>query len=537
MPHLRASQDVLALSCRASLPLTRAWNPQKPALLVGRLVAMRCRGQGITVLPVQRVLDQFADVALASAGLVRHFVAEAQLTSVPVSSLDDHALRDLVLRAIRDGSLVGVAHDDATATAPEGTVLQRRLVRDIEQRGRLYLAGRDYRLVADIDWPKLPARNSYEVVRREDARRVLGELASLPGTATDLQALLAKASDQLSPDWRPPVSAPDGLVLLRRIARVVAGSRCEGPVLTPSMMKAMVDQAALTIHVVDLKKKPQQGLAFQILAPDGSSVAGRLDEEGRARAKSACPGVFGVSFPELDGADWDGDGALELPPETSRSEATRHTVEQGERLPSIARAHGFRRWETVWDFPGNAALKGLRGTAHILLPKDEVSIPSKLERRAEVPGGTAEYVVRCACEVLRVRFAGVKPSQRNEVTFKATPDVGDPVNGPLPKSGKLELDLPPGTTTVHVELFRQGRNDGKAFAAYDFAVGALDPSETTSGIKARLQNLGFYSGPLDGNLDDDTRTAIAHFRWARLRDRKDTADADFLAALKSTHGR
>jgi N-acetylmuramoyl-L-alanine amidase len=303
------------------------------------------------------------------------------------------------------------------------------------------------------------------------------------------------------------------------------------------MMKAMVDQGALTIHVVDLKKNPQQGLAFQILAPDGSLVAGRLDKEGRAKAQSTCPGVFGVRFPELDGADWDGDGVRDLPSETSRSEAGRHRALQGERLPTIARAHGFRRWETVWDFSGNAALKELRGTAHILLPEDEVSIPSKLERKAEVPGGAAEYVVRCACEVLRVRFAGVKPTQRNEVTFKATPDVGDSVEGPLSKSRRLEIDLPPGTTTVHVELFRQRKRDGKPFAAYEFAVGALDPSETTSGIKARLQNLGFYGGSLDGDLDDDTRTAIAHFRWARLRDRKDVVDADFLAALKSTHGR
>jgi N-acetylmuramoyl-L-alanine amidase len=499
------------------------------------MVAMRCRG--LTVLPVHRVLNQFADVALASEGLVRRFVADAQLTREPVSFLREHALRDLIGRAIRDGRLVGVVRSRVPGAAPEGKVLQRRLVQDIDQRGRLHLAGRRYRLVADVDWAKLPSRDSYEVVRREDARRVLGELAKLPGTAADLPALLAKASDRLSPDWRPPVSAPDGLVLLRHVPTFAGGSRSEGPAITPSMMKAMVDQSALTIHVVDLKKKPQQGLAFQIQAPDGTSVAGRLDEQGRAKAPSTCPGVFGVRFPELDGADWDGDGALALSPETSRSEASRHGVEQGERLPSIARAHGFRRWETVWDFVGNAALRELRGTAHILLPEDEVSIPSKLERQAEVPGGAAEYVVRCACEVLRVRFAGVKPTQRNEVTFKATPDVGASVEGPLPKSRRLEIELPPGTTTVHVELFRQRKDDGKPFAAYDFAVGALDPSETTSGIKARLQNLGFYRGPLDGNLDDGTRTAIAHFRWAQLRDRKDAVDADFLAALKSTHGR
>jgi hypothetical protein len=498
---------------------------------------MRCRDQGITMLPVQRVLNQFADMALASVALVRRFVAEAQLTSGPISLLSDHVLRDLIARAIRDGRLVGVVRGGASRAAPDGAVLQRRLVRDIDQRGRLHLAGRHYRLVADVDWAKLPDRDSYQVVRREDARHVLGELARLSGAAADLPALLAQASDRLSSDWRPPVTAPEGLVLLRRVPRSSTDSESEGPALTPSMMKAMVGQAALLIHVVDLKKKPQQGLAFQILAPDGTSVTGKLDKEGRAKATSVSPGVFGVSFPELDGADWDGDGALELPPEPSRTVVRKHKVEQGERLPTIARAHGFRRWETVWDFAGNAALRGLRGTAHILLPEDEVSIPSKLERKAEVPGGAAEYVVRCACEVLRVCFAGVKPTRRNRVTFKATPDVGASAEGALPKSRRMELDLPPGTTTVHVELFREGKNAGNPFAVYDFAVGALDPSETLSGIQARLKNLGFYSGSPTGNLDDDTRTAIAHFRWARLRGHKDVVDADFLVALNATHGR
>jgi hypothetical protein len=304
-----------------------------------------------------------------------------------------------------------------------------------------------------------------------------------------------------------------------------------------------VEKAALEIHVVDLKQKPQEGRAFKIKAPDGSLVAGKLDKDGRGNAKSSTPGFFTVTFPDLDGADWDGDGAQALPAEEERSEASRYKVAQGDRLPTIAREKGFARWQTIWNFKGNAALKELRGSAHILLPGDEVAIPSKLAREAEVPGGTAEYVVQTAAEVLRVRFAAITSTEDHPVTYKATPDTGGAVVGVLPDNRKLEIDLPPDTTKVRVELSRKSDgnadasdgDDSKPFASYDFTTGGLDPASEVSGVQARLLNLGLYSGGITGNLDDATRAAIAHFRWAKLRDRKDDMDEDFLSALKETH--
>jgi hypothetical protein len=315
-------------------------------------------------------------------------------------------------------------------------------------------------------------------------------------------------------------------------------------------MRQMMEKAALAIHVVDLKQKPQAGMAFTIKAPDGSSVSGKLDKDGRGNAKSSTPGMFTVTFPDLDGDDWDGDGARELS-EEERSEDSKYRADQGDRLPTIAREKGFARWQTIWNFKGNAALKELRGTPHILLPGDEVSIPSKLAREAEVPGGTAEYVVQTSAEVLRVRFAGITSTADDPVTFKATPDTGGAIEGILANDDRLEIDLPPDTTKVHVELSRKaegaddeagdggdsdGGGDEDPFATYDFTVGGLDPVGEVSGVQARLLNLGFYSGGITGDLDDDTRAAIAHFRWAKLRDRKEDMDEDFLAALNKTHG-
>jgi N-acetylmuramoyl-L-alanine amidase len=241
-----------------------------------------------------------------------------------------------------------------------------------------------------------------------------------------------------------------------------------------------------------------------------------------------------VSFPDLDGADWNGDGAQKQD-EKARSEASRYKVEQGDRLPTIARKKGFARWQTIWDFDGNVDLKDLRGNAHILFPDDEVSIPSKLARVAEVSGGKAEYVVQSAVEVLRVRFAGVWSSENEPVTFKATPDtVDDPIEGKLLDDCIMTIDLPSNTRRVRVQLFRLAEKE--PIASYNLDVGNLDPTEEISGIQGRLRNLGYYDGVITGKMDEKTQNALIQFRLARLGDSKDFVDAKFLQALREAHG-
>ena len=40
----------------------------------------------------------------------------------------------------------------------------------------------------------------------------------------------------------------------------------------------------------------------------------------------------------------------------------------------------------------------------------------------------------------------------------------------------------------------------------------MDPISEVSGIKRRLANLGFYSGPMDGDMDEETQEALARFQ-------------------------
>jgi hypothetical protein len=156
-------------------------------------------------------------------------------------------------------------------------------------------------------------------------------------------------------------------------------------------------------------------------------------------------------------------------------------------------------------------LKKLRGNAHILFPGDEVAIPNKLARVANVYGGEAEFVLLTAPEVLRVRFAEAEATDGEPVLFRATPDAGsDCFEGELGADGTMEIELPPDTTKVTVELFCGEGDD--PFTTYELAIGEMDPVTEVTGVQARLANLGYYDGVVNGELGPATKAAIVRFR-------------------------
>jgi N-acetylmuramoyl-L-alanine amidase len=97
----------------------------------------------------------------------------------------------------------------------------------------------------------------------------------------------------------------------------------------------------------------------------------------------------------------------------------------------------------------------------------------------------------------------------------------------------MEIALPADTMKVSVDLFQDA--DETPFFTCTLAVGHLDPDETTSGVQARLANLGYYAGPIDGEMNDATREAVIAFRLAELGDETDVVDDAFTEALVKAH--
>ncbi len=236
-------------------------------MLVRSLDALRlCRGGAYQEVSAGRTRWNLQDPTGRLPWGLRRFAIEIGLTSPFRAEYDDQELVAMVGERIMRGDLVGLRQGRAAATAEaDPTLEQRRLARAIESqtRGRLSEGGRQYALVAGVDVAGIPDRNSYEVVRHDEARRVLAALATESGGRTELAELFGKAGDKLSPDWRPPL-APNGLVLLRRIPAPRVAAASQEAALTPSQLRAMMETGKplqFFARFVDERGKPVTGFA------------------------------------------------------------------------------------------------------------------------------------------------------------------------------------------------------------------------------------------------------------------------------------
>ncbi len=59
----------------------------------------------------------------------------------------------------------------------------------------------------------------------------------------------------------------------------------------------------IEIRLLDQWDEPVAGEAFEITLPDGSTVTGKLDDEGAARLERVLPGACEVRFPGLPEED------------------------------------------------------------------------------------------------------------------------------------------------------------------------------------------------------------------------------------------
>ena len=190
----------------------------------------------------------------------------------------------------------------------------------------------------------------------------------------------------------------------------------------------------------------------------------------------------------------------------------KHIVRQGECLSQIARAYGFRDYRNVYGHADNAALRRLRPNPNVLHPGDEVVIPDPEKRTYEV--GTAKvhrFEVKRPARALHVVFQDETGEPLAELPYtlrfrgieKADRTTGD---------GSVRHDLPMDVEYVEIEILGTRRR---------FQVGHLDPlwddekdAPVVSGVQARLSNLGFSPGRIDGVVGDRACRQDDHGRQA-----------------------
>jgi hypothetical protein len=207
--------------------------------------------------------------------------------------------------------------------------------------------------------------------------------------------------------------------------------------------------------------------------------------------------------------------------------AISYQVELGDCISSIAFEHGFFP-DTIWNHANNATLKEKRKDPNVLLPGDIVFVPDK--RLKEVPRPT-EQMHRFRCKgvpeklKLQLLLNGVPRAQKS---YKLTIDDKLKFSGITDSNGRLEHSIPPNA--------KEGRLIVNDDEVYDLHLGQLNPVDDVTGIQGRLRHLGFYDGPIDGEMAGEMEQAVQEFQLSAGLEPDGALDERTRNALKKAYG-
>jgi hypothetical protein len=229
----------------------------------------------------------------------------------------------------------------------------------------------------------------------------------------------------------------------------------------------------------------------------------------RALAKNAASNYF-TSMEKVMGA--------------SGTDGEYYSAKQGDCIDSIAFENGFF-WQTIWNRPENADLKQSRGDPNILLPGDQVFIPSLQIKQVNAIDAKKHQFKRLGVPAkLRVKIVKDDKPRCSE-RYRLTID-GDTKTGQLDSSGVLDVSISPNAK--HCTLIV-----GTDQQRFEFDLGGVDPVDAPSGMQTRLVNLGYDPGDINSPSFFDALKLFQKENNLKITGKIDQATQD---AMKSAHG-
>jgi hypothetical protein len=201
-------------------------------------------------------------------------------------------------------------------------------------------------------------------------------------------------------------------------------------------------------------------------------------------------------------------------------------VVSGDSIPSIADDSGHF-WETVWNFPDNAELKSKRKNPNILAPGDEVSVPPI--RLKDFPCGTDarhSFKRKGVPNKIKIQLFQFGEPRKNEDYVLIIDD--DIIKGKTDGDGIIEKFVKPSAKGGVLRL-----DGGKE--EYPVRIGHLNPIDTTSGVKQRLNNLGYSCGDESNDDSEQFKQALVQFQNDQKIEPTGQLDAASRAKLQSIH--
>lgn len=306
----------------------------------------------------------------------------------------------------------------------------------------------------------------------------------------------------------------------------------------------------IEVIVLGPKQNPLNAIAVALSKTSGEQLKSITDVNGQCAFEGLEPGAYEVCLTELDQDCWQllkqtglggkalGQGSANWQPaDTPKNSALPpHEVKQGECIAKLAFNNGLAP-DTIWNHPENAKLKADRKELYILSPKDMVFIPPKTLKKLPVNSGELiELQQQSAMEKLRIRFLHYDDTPRTDLPYLVSiktskNDIWPDAQGKTDAAGFVIVDVPPNATFAEILL-----GEGEDQEIHDFDLGFVNPIDTVSGVKARLNNLGFECGEETEEMNELTIGAIKVFQRRYGLEVNGERDDKTLALLEEKFG-
>ncbi|MDI6766168.1 MAG: peptidoglycan-binding protein [Bacteroidota bacterium] len=190
--------------------------------------------------------------------------------------------------------------------------------------------------------------------------------------------------------------------------------------------------------------------------------------------------------------------------------ATTHIVKQGECLAGIAKKYGFYSWKIIYEYPENREFKNKRPNPNIIFPGDKIIIPDIKSKVENIETGKKIKIkLKIQHTYLRIILKDEGGNPLANVPYKL--QVGNAnFEGNTNDKGLLENKVPSNITEGKLTVIKQnvlGDN-----YTWMLKINSLDPIEEITGVQARLTNLGYRCGSIDGIIGPHTEAAIKIFQ-------------------------
>lgn len=221
--------------------------------------------------------------------------------------------------------------------------------------------------------------------------------------------------------------------------------------------------------------------------------------------------------------------------------APMYTVRQGDYLAKIAKDYGFANWRTIYDDSHNQGFRQKRPDPNLIFPGDQLFIPDAQTKTVQVQTNQPHRFTltkdgvslhlnlvdaqRNPLDILKYELSTAQETMTRKKNEPGWESLGQ---------GLVQETFARPESKATLKIWTIDEGAAEPDFAYTLMIGHLDPIEQVTGMQARLNNLGFDCGAVDGTCGPKTQSSLKAFQkeyGLPITGQPDVATRDKLTAV------